>query len=77
MLTTIIAQFAIDDGQWHTVEWARSNVNAQLFVDGILVGSSDTSDCKLNTAAPFYFGGTDPADYGRVIESIVSAIHDR
>jgi len=69
--TTIITQFSINDGQWHTVEWIRSNVNAQLRVDGILIGSSDTPDCKLNTAPPFYFGGTNPVDRERVIELIV------
>lgn len=29
------------------------------------------NECELNIDSPFYLGGTDPAEYGRIIASIV------
>lgn len=69
--STIIGQLPINDGKWHSIKWTRSNVNAQLFLDNTLVGSSEETECKINISPPFYFGGTNPTDYPRVIESIV------
>lgn len=80
MPATIVAQWSIDDGTWHSIKWTRSHVNAQLFVDDTLIGSSDKTACQLNVSPPYYFGGTDPAHYGRIIQSIVSArsnVHER
>lgn len=62
----------IDDGEWHSVKWTRSNTIAQLLVDGTLVGNSNMVDCMLNTSPPYYYGGTNPADHRKVLESIVS-----
>ncbi|XP_050541070.1 laminin subunit alpha [Daktulosphaira vitifoliae] len=67
---TIIAQMPVNDGEWHTVKWSRSNTKAELFVDGTLVGSSNTADCKLDITPPFYLGGTNPLDYQKVIDLV-------
>lgn len=67
---TIKAQLPVNDGDWHSINWTRSNANAELYVDSTPVGSSNISDCK-NTNSPFYFGGTNPAAYQKVIEFIV------
>jgi hypothetical protein len=66
---TIKAQMPVNDGDWHSISWTRSNANAELFVDSTPVGSS-LSGCK-NTNSIFYFGGTNPAAYQKVIEFIV------
>jgi hypothetical protein len=72
---TIIGQMSIDDEEWHTIEWSRSSTNAELFIDTILVQSSDISECQLNTVPKLYIGGTNPLDSRRVIESIVREKH--
>lgn len=70
--TTSTGQQAINDGKWHTIKWTRSNFNATLFIDDVLVGNSGImNECELNLDSPFYLGGTDPAEYGRIIASIV------
>eukprot|EP00102_Acyrthosiphon_pisum_P016424 XP_008187385.2 PREDICTED: laminin subunit alpha [Acyrthosiphon pisum] len=66
---TIKAQWPINDGEWHSINWTRSNTNAELSVDGTPVGFSSMSECK-NTNSPFYFGGTNPIAYQKVIEFI-------
>lgn len=67
---TIKAQWPINDGEWHSINWTRSNTNAELSVDGTPVGFSSMSECE-NTNSPFYFGGTNPIAYQKVIEFIV------
>lgn len=62
----------LNDGEWHSVKWTRSYSNAQLYVDETLVGTSFMGNGTLSTAPPFYYGGTNPTDYGKVIEFIVN-----
>lgn len=65
----------INDGEWHSVKWTISNSLGQLFVDNTLIGSITIEDCTLNTAPPFYYGGTNPTDYAKVIELIVRILY--
>ncbi|KAL3869382.1 hypothetical protein ACJMK2_042067 [Sinanodonta woodiana] len=52
-----------NDGQWHTVEFARNQKEGPLVVDGkdIGVGISKGSARSLNVRPPYYFGGV-PSD---------------
>uniref|UniRef100_A0A2H8TTK7 Laminin subunit alpha n=2 Tax=Melanaphis sacchari TaxID=742174 RepID=A0A2H8TTK7_9HEMI len=66
---TIKAQLPVNDRNWHSINWIRSNTNAELFVDNIPVGSSLISDCK-NMNSIYYLGGVHPTAYQKVIEYI-------
>lgn len=72
---TIIGQMPVDDEEWHTIAWSRSSTNAELFIDTILVQSSNILECQFNTVSKLYIGGTNPLDSRRIIESIVREKH--
>lgn len=58
----MVSETSVNDGEWHTVRFARDTVKGKLYIDDILVkeGEAKGSTKTINVVPPFYLGGINP-----------------
>ena len=63
---------AVNDGNWHHIEFTRSGSNVRGFTDGTLEGTTGVSSSAVinRESSPFYLGNTNGGHYNGVVCNI-------